>query len=131
MTAASKQAEQEQGNKRPTVAHRTTAQMSATPKCPGPSAPKDHCHSIVHEKPDEYAHTYTPVDENGVSGSGEELSQTLEKVVSQLEIISRTLHVLEQRVSMNEDSVTGVMDYFRDCKESERNAQLQVMQFNP
>ena len=38
----------------------------------------------------------------GVGGSGEELAQTLEKVVSQLDIISRTLHVLENRVTMNE-----------------------------
>jgi len=41
-------------------------------------------------------------DSNAQGGSGEELAQTLEKVVSQLDIISRTLHVLEQRVSMNE-----------------------------
>lgn len=32
---------------------------------------------------------------NGVAGSGEELALTLEKVVSQLDIISRTLQVLE------------------------------------
>ena len=35
-----------------------------------------------------------PADE-GVGGSGEELAQTLEKIVSQLDIISRTVHVLE------------------------------------
>ena len=34
-------------------------------------------------------------DNNTGGGSGEELAQTLEKVVSQLEIISTTLHVLE------------------------------------
>lgn len=46
---------------------------------------------------------YAPaVAETGISGSGEELAQTLEKVVSQLEIITRTLNVLEQRVSQNE-----------------------------
>ena len=49
-----------------------------------------------------------------VGGSGEELAQTLEKVVSQLDIISRTLHVLENRVSMNEASVNTVMDYFKE-----------------
>lgn len=57
------------------------------------------------------------VPEEGVTGNGEELASTMEKIVSQLDIISRTLHVLEQRVSMNEDSVTQVMDYFRDVKE--------------
>ena len=51
---------------------------------------------------------------DGVGGSGEELAQTLEKVVSQLDIISRTLHVLENRVSMNEASVNTVMDYFKE-----------------
>lgn len=56
------------------------------------------------------------VPDGGVSGTGEELAQTLEKVVSQLEIISRTLHVLEQRVSMNEESVSSVLDYFREVK---------------
>ena len=49
-----------------------------------------------------------------VGGSGEELAQTLEKVVSQLDIISRTLHVLENRVTMNEASVNTVMDYFKE-----------------
>ena len=33
--------------------------------------------------------------DDGVGGSGEELAQTLEKIVSQLDIISRTVHVLE------------------------------------
>lgn len=55
--------------------------------------------------------------DHGVGGSGEELAQTLEKVVSQLDIISRTLHVLEQRVSMNEESVNSVMGYFLELKE--------------
>ena len=55
--------------------------------------------------------------EEGVGGSGEELAQTLEKVVSQLDIISRTLHVLESRVSMNEESVQTVMGYFNELKE--------------
>lgn len=52
-------------------------------------------------------------------------------MVSQLEIISRTLHVLEQRVSMNEESVAGVMDYFKEVKKSEERLSKQVMQFNP
>ena len=55
--------------------------------------------------------------DDGVGGSGEELAQTLEKVVSQLDIISRTLHVLEQRVSMNEESVANVMSYFQELKD--------------
>lgn len=54
---------------------------------------------------------------SGVSGSGEELALTLEKVVSQLDIISRTLHVLEQRVTMNESSVNVCLQYFRDARE--------------
>jgi hypothetical protein len=54
---------------------------------------------------------------NGVTGSGEELALTLEKVVSQLDIISRTLHVLEQRVSMNENSVQVCLQYFRENRE--------------
>lgn len=53
----------------------------------------------------------------GVSGSGEELALTLEKVVSQLDIISRTLHVLEQRVSMNENSVNVCLQYFIEQRE--------------
>ena len=52
----------------------------------------------------------------GVTGSGEELALTLEKVVSQLDIISRTLHVLEQRVSMNEESVQNCLSYFHENK---------------
>ena len=52
-----------------------------------------------------------------MGGSGEELAETLEKVVSQLDIISRTLHVLEQRVSMNEESVSNVMGYFNELKD--------------
>ena len=55
-------------------------------------------------------------DPNAVGGSGEELAQTLEKVVSQLDIISRTLHVLEQRVSMNEESVDGIKKYFNQLE---------------
>jgi hypothetical protein len=66
-------------------------------------------------KDDTYDPTYAPVSD-GISGTGEELHQTMVKVVSQLEIISKTLHVLEQRVSMNEESVVGVMDYFKEVK---------------
>lgn len=58
---------------------------------------------------------------DGVGGSGEELAQTLEKVVSQLDIISRTLHVLEQRVSSNESSVQTVMEYFKELREQRLN----------
>jgi hypothetical protein len=50
------------------------------------------------------------------TGSSEELAQTLEKIVSQLDIVSRTLHVLEQRVSMNEESVQNVWDYFKESQ---------------
>ena len=55
-------------------------------------------------------------DEGGVAGTGEELAQTLEKVVSQLGILSRTLNVLEQRVSQNEQAVGNVMAYFNELR---------------
>jgi len=64
-------------------------------------------------------------DEGGVAGTGEELAQTLEKVVSQLDIISRTLGVLEQRVSMNEESVGNVMAYFNELRAQKENQQTQ------
>ncbi|CDW79927.1 poc1 centriolar protein homolog a [Stylonychia lemnae] len=60
-----------------------------------------------------------------LSGSSEELAQTLEKVVSQLDIISRTLHVLEQRVSMNEESVQNVWEYFKEIRDMQKAAPLQ------
>ena len=42
------------------------------------------------------AETFAPaVPESGVTGSGEELAMTLEKVVTQLGIITKTLVVLE------------------------------------
>lgn len=66
---------------------------------------------------------YQGGDHDAVGGTGEELAQTLEKVVSQLDIISRTLHVLEQRVSMNEESVNNVMSYFNELKEQRENHQ--------
>lgn len=59
--------------------------------------------------------------DDGVGGSGEELAQTLEKVVSQLDIISRTLDVLQQRVSMNEESVSTVMNYFAELRAQKEN----------
>lgn len=58
---------------------------------------------------------------SGVTGSGEELALTLEKIVSQLDIVSRTLHVLEQRVSMNEESVSTCLEYFKEQRESRQN----------
>ncbi len=70
------------------------------------------------------------VPEDGVTGNGEELAQTLEKVVSQLDVISRTLHVLEQRVSINEESVSGVMEYFREVKEAKASAKNDILQYN-
>ena len=57
----------------------------------------------------------------GVTGSGEELALTLEKVVSQLDIISRTLHVLEQRVSMNEESVANCLQFFKEAREARQS----------
>ena len=61
----------------------------------------------------------------GVTGSGEELALTLEKVVSQLDIISRTLHVLEQRVSMNEESVANCLSYFKEAREARQSGAFQ------
>ena len=64
-----------------------------------------------------YEHHMNPHAGSGsATGSSEELAQTLEKVVSQLDIISRTLHVLEQRVSMNEESVQNVWEYFKEVR---------------
>ena len=73
----------------------------------------------------DYVHTNGDVQGDGVGGSGEELAQTLEKVVSQLDIISRTLHVLEQRVSMNEESVNNVMGYFNELRAQKENHNAQ------
>jgi hypothetical protein len=58
-----------------------------------------------------------------VGGTGEELAQTLEKVVTQLDIISRTLSVLEQRVSMNEESVSNVVSYFNEVRNQKQIAE--------
>ena len=68
--------------------------MSQTPKCPGPAVGQTHCHTKVEVKDDTYDPTYAPV-QDGVSGTGEELQQTMVKVVQQLEIITKTLHLLE------------------------------------
>lgn len=57
----------------------------------------------------------------GGMGSSEELAQTLEKVVSQLDLVCRSLHVLEQRISMNEESVSNVLDYFKEAREPTTN----------
>ena len=72
---------------------------------------------------------YNRDESNNVQGSGEELAQTLEKVVSQLDIISRTLHVLEQRVSMNEESVSNVLEYFKEAREA-RESKQPVLSYN-
>ena len=64
----------------------------------------------------------------GVTGSGEELALTLEKVVSQLDIISRTLHVLEQRVSMNEESVQNCLGFFKDARDARQSGAFQQQQ---
>ena len=51
-----------------------------------------------------------------ITGNSEELAQTLEKMVTQLDIITRTAHLLEQRVSMNEENVANVLEYFKEIK---------------
>lgn len=76
-----------------------------------------HCHHKEPAQESDFAAKLVH-DNNAISGSGEELKNALEKIVSQLGIITQTLHVLEQRVTMNEESVTGVIDYFRDARES-------------
>lgn len=53
--------------------------------------------------------------------TSEELAQTLEKIVSQLDIITKSLHVLEQRVSLNEESVGTIMSFFKDYQEKQEN----------
>ena len=50
--------------------------------------------------------------------------------MSQLDIISRTLHVLEQRVSMNEESVQNVISYFKETKELREAKAQQVLSYN-
>ncbi len=70
--------------------------------------------------PEQDLNAYENHHYGGNQGSNEELAQTLEKVVSQLDIISRTLHVLEQRVSMNEESVQNVYEYFKEIKENQQ-----------
>jgi hypothetical protein len=71
------------------------------------------------------------VPEEGVTGNGEELASAMDKIVSQLDIISRTLHVLEQRVCMNEESVTQVMEYFHEVKDQQRAKRGDVLSYNP
>ena len=72
--------------------------------------------------------TFASAPGGGVTGSGEELALTLEKVVSQLDIISRTLHVLEQRVSMNEESVQNCLGFFKDAREARQSGAFQQQQ---
>jgi len=58
----------------------------------------------------------TPFEGGDDNTGGEELAQTLEKVVTQLDIISRTLNVLEQRISSNEETVGQVMNLYNEFK---------------
>lgn len=69
-------------------------------------------------------------DGSGVAGSGEELATTLEKIVSQLSIISGTLQVLEQRVSMNENSVNTVLKCFEDQKMQREKTAAHIVHYN-
>jgi hypothetical protein len=43
--------------------------------------------------------------------------------VSQLDIISKSLLLLEQRISTNEDQVAQVLDYFREVREHNQSQQ--------
>jgi hypothetical protein len=61
--------------------------------------------------------------QHGVGGGAavsqnEELAKNLDKIVSQLEIISNSLLLLEQRISTNEEQVAQVFEYFKEMKES-------------
>ena len=68
------------------------------------------------------AEQYAPaVNENGNCGSGEELAQQLEKIVSQIEIIQKTLVVLDQRISTNEATVSQAVETLRTYKEHQAN----------
>ena len=143
MCAATKMLEEEAARRPVNTNRRTTAQMSGDPRCTGKERHYKppvgmgkenerilHCH--MHDPAQESDFAAKLVHNNdAISGSGEELKNALEKIVSQLGIITQTLHVLEQRVSMNEESVTGVIDYFRDARESQARKQNLVMQFNP
>ena len=46
---------------------------------------------------------------------------TLEKIVTQLDIVSRTLQMLEQRASLNEDAVQTCLSYFKEMKDMRNN----------
>jgi hypothetical protein len=62
------------------------------------------------------------VNDGGVAGTGDELTNTLNKIVSQLSIITGTLSVLEQRVTINESSVDTVLRCFEEEKmQNEKN----------
>ena len=104
--------------------------MSRKPRCPGPNKDQPHCHA-KHSHNEDDEPLPPPVRDDGISGSGEELNATLEKIVSQLGMISSTLHVLEQRVTMNEDSTTQVLEYFRDARRRQKESSKQVVYYNP
>ena len=53
-------------------------------------------------------------------GQNEELAKNLDKIVSQLEIISNSLLLLEQRISTNEEQVAQVFEYFKEIRETQQ-----------
>ena len=64
------------------------------------------------------AEHYAPaVNENGLQGTGEDLAQTLEKIVTQIEVIQKTLQVLDQRISQNEAQVSQAVGQFHQYRE--------------
>ena len=118
------------GQRRPPTGTRKTAKASSALKSKGGSPERSVAGGAARAggAVSEFGQEPGPVadaDEGGVAGTGEELAQTLEKVVSQLDIISRTLGVLEQRVSMNEESVGNVMAYFNELRSQKENQQTQ------
>jgi len=106
---------------KPTTMGRPASNRNSARGKAGASASKIQIQNEPSPMPDVLAGqqtTMTHLPGGGVTGSGEELALTLEKVVSQLDIISRTLHVLEQRVSMNEESVANCLTFFKEARDA-------------
>jgi predicted nucleic acid-binding protein len=76
------------------------------------------------------AEQYAPAqNESRDPGAGEALAQTLEKIVTQIEIINQTLQVLDHRISQNERNVSVAVEEFRHYRE-ERSHAAPAMSFN-
>lgn len=127
---ATKALEAQEAARKPSGPRTSYAEMSRKPKCKGMVNGENHCHK-THKVVEDEDNRAPSIDREVVSGSGEELQATLEKIVSQLGMISETLHVLEQRVSMNEDSTTQVLSYFEDARKRKSEQSKQVVYYDP